>query len=148
MIFPVNDFPVLLITDCYMLDVKGCLDSPLHAIRQIYKSSKLIILSVFKYKMSRFLKFWCKLNTHEIFKACLFCFLRDYYGDSLDAMFPQFPDHFLPFPVVFPHVFPSLSTFFLGVSTVSSQCFPHFLFQISRYVEPCQVCMMERLRKK
>ena len=45
------------------------------------------------------------------------CFLRDYYGDSLDVMFPQFPNHFLPFPMVFPHVSPS-------VSTVSPQCPP------------------------
>ena len=30
-----------------MLDVKGFLDSPLHAIHQACKSSKLIILNVF-----------------------------------------------------------------------------------------------------
>ena len=31
-VFPVNDFPVFLITKCFMMDVKGFLDSPLLAI--------------------------------------------------------------------------------------------------------------------
>ena len=31
-VFPGNDFPVFLITKCFMLDVKGFLDSPLYAI--------------------------------------------------------------------------------------------------------------------
>ena len=42
----------------------------------------------------------------------LFRFLHDYYGDLLDEMFPQFPDHFQ----VFLHVSPSVSTI----------CFPRF----------------------
>ena len=61
--------------------------------------------------MSRFLQIWCKLNTLEIVKTCPIRFLRDYYGNSLDVMFPQFPNHFLPFPMVFPHVSPSVSIF-------------------------------------
>ena len=61
-------------------------------------------LNVFKYKMSRSLQFWCKSNTREIVKTCPFRFLCDYYGDSLDAIFPQFPNNFLQFPMVFPHV--------------------------------------------
>ena len=35
----------------------------------------------------------------ELFKP--FRFQRGYYGDSLDVLFPQFPNHFLPFPMVF-----------------------------------------------
>ena len=48
-------------------------------------------------------------------------FLRDYYGDSLDVMFPQFPNHFLLFPMVFPYISS-------GVSNVCPQCFPRSLF--------------------
>ena len=62
--------------------------------------------------MSKFLQFWCKLNTRRIVKICPFRFLRDYYGDSLDVLFPQFPNHFLPFPMLFLHVSPSVSTIF------------------------------------
>ena len=80
------------------------------------------------YKTLRFLRFWFKLNTHRIVKTCPFCFLRDSYGDSLDVMFPQFPNHFLLFPMVFLYVSPSVSTISSGISTVSSQCFPRFLF--------------------
>ena len=75
--------------------------------------------------MSRFLQFWCKLNTRRIVKNCRFCFLRNYYGDFLDLIFLQFPNHFLPFPMVFSHVSPSVSTISSGVSTVSS-VFPPF----------------------
>ena len=69
--------------------------------------------------MARFLQFWCKLNTRGIVKICPLCFLRDYYGDSLNVMFSQFPNHFLAFPMVFSHVSPSVSKISLGVSTVS-----------------------------
>ena len=78
--------------------------------------------------MLRILQFWCKLNICRIVKTCPFSFLREYNGDSLDVMFPQFPNHFPLFPMVFLHVSPSVSTISLGVSTVSSQCFPCFLF--------------------
>ena len=78
--------------------------------------------------MLRFLQFLCKLNTNKIVKTCLFPFVRDCYVNSLDVMFPQFPNHFLLFPMVFPHVSPSVSTISFGVSTVSPQCFPSFLF--------------------
>ena len=40
-----------------MLDVKGFLDSPLHAIHETCKSSQLIIVNVFKDKMSSYLRF-------------------------------------------------------------------------------------------
>ena len=79
----------------------------------------IIILNVLKYNMLRFLQFWCKLNTRRIVKTCRFRFLRDYYGNSLDIMFSQFPNHFIPFSMVFPHVSPSVSTISAGVSTVS-----------------------------
>ena len=72
------------------VDVKRFLDSPLHAINETYKSSKLIISNVFKYEMARFLQFWCKLNTRRIVKTCPLRFLRDYYGGSLDVMFSSF----------------------------------------------------------
>ena len=44
--------------------------------------------------MMRFLKFWCKLSTYRIVKDC------DYYADYIHDMFPQFPNHFLLFPLV------------------------------------------------
>ena len=78
--------------------------------------------------MSKFLQFWYKLNTRKTVKICRFRFLRDYFDDSLDIMIPQFPNHFLQFPMVFPHVSPSVSTISSGASTVSHQCFPRFLF--------------------
>ena len=55
--------------------------------------------------------------------------MRDYYGDSLDIMFPEFPNHFLLFPMVFPLVSLSVSTIFSGVPTVSPPCFPGFHFR-------------------
>ena len=113
-----------------MLDVKGYPDSLLYSIHQTCKSSQLIILDVFKYKMSRVLQFWCKLNTRGNAKTCLFHFLHDHFGDSLNAMFPWFPNHILPFPMVFLHVSPSVSMISSGLSTVSPQSFPCFLFQI------------------
>ena len=76
---------------------------------------------------------------YRIVKTCPFRFLRDYYGDTLDVMFPQFPNYFLLFPLVFPHVSSSVSTIQLGVSTVSPQCFPRSLFQISRVGVACFV---------
>ena len=79
------------------------------------------------YKLQRFLKFLSKLITRSIVKTCPFRFLLDYYGDSFDVMFPQFPNHFLPFPMLSPHVSSSVSTIPSGVSTVSPQCFPCFL---------------------
>ena len=118
-----------------MLDLKGFLDSPLHKIHQTCKNSQQIISNVFKDKMLRFLQFWCKLITCRIFKTCPFCFLHNCYGVSLDVMFPQFPNHFRPFPMVFLHVSPSVSMISSGFSTVSPQCFPHFLFQILQIVE-------------
>ena len=78
--------------------------------------------------MSKYLQFWCKSNTHRIVKTCPFRSLLIYYGDSLDVMFLQFHNHFLLFPMVFPHVSISVSTISLGVSNVSPQCFPRFLF--------------------
>ena len=77
--------------------------------------------------MSKFLQFWCKLNTRRIVTACPFRFLCDYYSDCLE-LFPQFPENFQPFPMVFPYVSPDISTISLGVSTVSPQCFLRFLF--------------------
>ena len=65
------------------------------------------------------------------FKSC------DYHGDSLNFMFPRFANCFLPFPLVFPHVSPGISTVSFGVSPVSTQCFPCFLFRI--YVENIRV---------
>ena len=115
-----------------MLDVKRFLDSPLHAIRQTCTSSQLIILNVFSYKMLRFLQFLDKINTRRIAKTFPFRFLGDYYGDSLDVLFPQFPINFLPFLIVFLHISASVSTTSSGAFTVYPQCFPRFLFKILR----------------
>ena len=91
--------------------------------------------------MSTFLQFWCKLNTPRIVKTCPFCFLRDYYGNSLDVMFPHFSNHFLLFPMVFPYVPLRVSTNSLGIFTVSPQCYPRFLLQILRvsFVKNCKI---------
>ena len=125
---------VFLITKSFMLDVKGFLDSPLDTIHQTCKSSQIIILNVFQYKVPRILQFWYKSNTHKIVKTCPFRFLYNCYGDSLDVTLLQFSNHFLLFPMVFPHVSISVSTISLGVSTVSPQYFPRFLFQILRLI--------------
>ena len=109
-----------------MLDVKGFLDSPLHAIHETCKSSQLIIVNVFKDKMSSCLRFWYKLNTRGIVKSCVLCFLRDYYGDSPDVVFPRFlfisyrlPWCFRMFPLVFLR-FPRVFLLFpIGASPVS-----------------------------
>ena len=109
-----------------MLDVKGFLDSPLHAIHETCKSSQLIIVNVFKDKMSSCLRFWYKLNTRGIVKSCVLCFLRDYYGDSPDVVFPSFlfisyrlPWCFRMFPLVFLR-FPRVFLLFpIGASPVS-----------------------------
>ena len=76
------------------------------------------MLNIFKYITSIFLQFSCKLYKRRIVKTCLFRF-RDYYGDSLNVMFPQFLNDFQLFPMVFPQDFPSVSMIFLDVSTVS-----------------------------
>ena len=102
--------------------------------------SALISLDLKKFSInilkSIVLQFWWKLNTRRIVKTCPFRFLRDYYGDSLNVMFPQFPNHFLPFPIVFSHASPSVSTISSSVSTVSCQCFPRFP-TFSHGVFPC-----------
>ena len=130
MVFSVNYFQLkfqfLLITKYFMLDVKEFLDSTLHAIHQTCKRSQLIILNLFKYKMSRFLQFWCKLNTSRIVKTCPFRFLRDYNSVipsmlcflSFLTISYRFPWCFRIFPLVclrFLRVFLQLP---LSVSTV------------------------------
>ena len=80
------------------------------------------------------LQSWCKLNTRGIVKTLSVSFSAWLlHGDSLDVMFPQFLNHFLPFSMVFLHVSPSVSAIFSGASTVSPQCFPGFLFLILRF---------------
>ena len=58
---------------------------------------------------------------------------RDYHGDFLNVMFPQFPNCFLPFPLVFLHVFASVSTVSFGVSRVSLQCSPVSYFRFGDF---------------
>ena len=72
--FPLNDFSVFLITKCFMLNVKGFLDSPLDAIHQICKSSQVIILNVFQYKMSNILQFVANQIHTELLKPARFVF--------------------------------------------------------------------------
>ena len=74
---------------------------------------------------------FCANQTHKIIKICQFCFPRDYYGYSLNIMFSRFPNHYCPFPMVFPHVSPSVSSVSLGVSP---QCFPCLFFQILQVI--------------
>ena len=78
--------------------------------------------------MSTFFTILVHINTGRIVKSRPFRFLRDYYGYYLDVMFPQFPNHFLPFPMVVLHVSRGVFAIPSGVFTVSSQCFPRFLF--------------------
>ena len=49
------------------------------------------------------------MKFHEFVKLCLFCFSCNYYGDSLNVMFPRFPNHLLPFLMGSPYVFSSAS---------------------------------------
>ena len=53
---------------------------------------------------------------------------RDNHGDSLNVMFPRFPNCFLPFPLMFLHVSAGVPTVSFGVSLVSLQYFLCFLF--------------------
>ena len=78
--------------------------------------------------MPTFFTILVHIYTGRIVKSRPFRFLRDYYGYYLDVMFPQFPNHFLPFPMVVLHVSRGVFTIPSGVFTVSSQCFPRFLF--------------------
>ena len=63
----------------------------------------------------------------------LFCFenldSRDYHHESLNVVFPRFPNYFLPLPLVFLHVSSGLSAVSSGASPVSRRCFPCFLFR-------------------
>ena len=143
-VFPVNDFKVFLITRCFILDVKVFLDSLLQAIHQTCISSHLITLNVFKYKISRFLKFWCKLNTRRISKTCpfRFCMIKIMIPSMLSSpnfltisyrfhdVFTCFPQRFYDFLgcfYYFPSVFPpfpilDFALFFLCV------CMFYFVF--------------------
>ena len=78
--------------------------------------------------MPTFFTILVHIYTGRIVKSRPFRFLRDYYGYYLDVMFPQFPNHFLPFPMVVLYVSRGVFTIPSGVFTVSSQCFPRFLF--------------------
>ena len=73
-----------------------------------------------------FLQFWWKLNTRRIVKTCPFRFMCDCYGDSLDVIFLQFPNHFLPFPMVFFPCFPWCSYDFLRCFYCFPSAFPQF----------------------
>ena len=104
----INDFSVFLITKCFMLDVEGFLESPLHAFHQSCKSSQLMYLNVFKYKMLRFLQFQCKLNTRGIAKACSFRFFMIITVIPSMLCFPSFLTISYGFPwclCMFPMVF-------------------------------------------
>ena len=43
---------------------------------------------------------------------------RDYHSDFLNVVFPQFPNCFLPFPLVFTNLSSSVSTVSVGVFPV------------------------------
>ena len=109
-----------------MLEVKGSLDSPLHAVHYTSKSSQLIILSLFQYKMSEILQFWCKLNTSRILNPVRFAFCVIIIVIPSMICFPSFltisycfPSCFRMFPLVFLR-FPWVFLLFpLSVSTVS-----------------------------
>ena len=82
----------------------------------------------------------CSIDAYHntFFRDTLFCFenlnSRGYNGDTLNVMSPRFPNCFLRFPLVTPHVFLGVFTVTLGVSPVSRQCFPRFLIWILRKV--------------
>lgn len=102
-------------------------DSWIHFCPQLIRLASLVC----KFRKFEILQFLCKSNTHKIIKICQFCFPRDYYGYSLNIMFSRFPNHYCPFPMVFPHVSPSVSSVSLGVSP---QCFPCLFFQILQVI--------------
>ena len=69
-----------------------------------------------------------KLNTRRIVKTCPFRFLPDYYSHTVDVLFHQFPNRFLPFSMVFPHVSSNVFIISSGVSTVSPvSCFRFYV---------------------
>ena len=133
-----------------MLDVKGFLDSPLHVIHKTCKSSQLRILNVFKCKMLRFLKFWCKSNTRRIVETFPFRFLRDYFGDTLNVMLPsfltifyRFPQCFYMFPLVFLPFSRVILLFSLSVSPFPildfAEKYDTFIVRLLNFLSFCDV---------
>ena len=104
-VFPVNEFPVFLITKCFMLDVKGFLD---HLCMQYIRIVKVVNIKCLDFTI------WWKSNTRAVVKtlsallsAWLLCFptfltisysfpwsLRMFSLESL-----WFPRVFLQFPL-------------------------------------------------
>ena len=91
---------------------------------------------LFSYRM--LYQLLCRLAECIIFNFCSYCkaivpFLSHLRNsvvivrNKLCLCF-MFPNHFLPIPVVFPHVSPSVSTISSGASTVFPQCFSDFQF--------------------
>ena len=132
--------PLTLITKYFILDVIEFLGSPLSAIHQTCKSSLLIILNVFDFAIKKTCNFYI-FCAREILKIYQFRLPRDYLGDSLNIMILWFSNSFLPFPMLFPHVSPSVSVVSSGVSSISLffcffyQCFACFLFQLLRKIK-------------
>ena len=68
-----------------------------------------------------------QIKSSENVKICPFRLLGDCYGDSLDVMFSQFPNHFLPFPQMFLRVTTIPQVFLLFPLNVSPVSYFRFL---------------------
>ena len=71
----------------------------------------------------------------RIVKTCPFRILRNHSGDSFNVMFPQFPNHFPPFSMMFPHVSPSVSIISSVVLLFHLSVFP------VSYIRFCELIM-------
>ena len=79
---------------------------------------KVITMNSVKYSIDAY---------HRYISRATFCrFLSgtqiSQHGDCHNVIFSRFPNYFLPLPLVFPHVSPSVSTVSFGVSSGSPQC--------------------------
>ena len=68
-----------------------------------------------------------QIKSSKNVKICPFRLLRDYYGDSLDVIFSQFPNHCLPLPQMFLRVTTIPQVFLLFPLSVSPVSYFRFL---------------------
>ena len=131
MVFPGNDFPVFLITKCFILDVKEFLDSPLHLIHYTCKNSQLIILIVFKSKIQKFFLFFKKKNACFVFYVIIMVITSMLCFSS-----------FLTISYRFPWCSRMFFLLFLRFPWVFLLCFPCFLFRFCNLIR-CNILILK-----